>query len=349
MRQSDCVADPNAERRTRADDVEGALNMLAEHRYRYKYAVYGVTLLTDLPLSLPEAGDSDVVVTVDLASPGQLPSAVERLLTDSNSWSQLALREDDVLRARWGSWFEILVAPDGRHVLCRNLSDLPLTSFEAYLTNFAVGTALIQQGEEPLHATVVDIGGRAVGLLGPSGAGKSTLAAVLMNRGGILVTDDMLRITFEDDAAFAQPGPYRIKLFREPADRYLSTGSSLGYWNPSGEKLILKPASTGNGRRPTRLSALYLLVAPPPASELDRPSLERMSGDEPFKTILSSSINTRLQSPRRLQRQFRFAERLAKNLPVFRLTYPSNFDVMDKVADCILDSVANRVCETSQC
>jgi len=35
------VADPNAERRTRADDVEGALNMLAEHRYRYKYASTG--------------------------------------------------------------------------------------------------------------------------------------------------------------------------------------------------------------------------------------------------------------------------------------------------------------------
>ncbi len=84
-RQSDCVADPNAERRTRADDVEGTLNMFAEHRYRYKYAVYGVTLLTDLPLSLPEAGDSDVVVTVDLASPGQLPSAVEELLADPHS------------------------------------------------------------------------------------------------------------------------------------------------------------------------------------------------------------------------------------------------------------------------
>ena len=292
--------------------------MLADRQYRYSYAVYGVTLLTDLPLGLPEASGSYPVVAVDVASPGEFPSASERLVTDSDDWIQLAIRKDDALRVRWGSWFEILVSPDGRRVLCHNLSDLPLTTFEAYLTNFAVSSALIQLGEEPMHATVVDIAGQAVGLLGPSGAGKSTLAAVLINRGGVLVTDDILRVTFESDAAFAQPGPYRIKLFREPADRYLATGSNLGYWSPFAEKLVFKPNSSGDGRTPRRLSALYHLDAPSSPLELDRPSLELLSGTELFKTILSSSINTRLQSPRRLERQFLFAERLARTLPVFR-------------------------------
>ena len=77
---------------------------------------------------------------------------------------------------RWGNWFEILVSSDGQRVLCHNLSSMPLELFEAYLTNFAISAALLQQGEETLHATVVETGGRAVGLLGPSGAGKSTLA-----------------------------------------------------------------------------------------------------------------------------------------------------------------------------
>ena len=174
--------------------------MLADHQYRHAYAAYGLTLLTDLPLSLPEADGSDVVVAIDVASPDQFPSASERIVTDPDDWIQLAIREDDSLRMRWGSWFEILAPAGGKRVLCHNLSELPLTAFEAYLTNFAVGAALIQQGEEPLHATVVDIGGRAVGLLGPSGAGKSTLAAVLIDRGGVLLTDDMLRVTFEDGA-----------------------------------------------------------------------------------------------------------------------------------------------------
>ncbi|MGA8172281.1 MAG: hypothetical protein WB816_15810 [Methylocystis sp.] len=316
--------------------------MLADHQYRQAYAAYGLTLLTDLPLNLPAAGGSDAVVAVDVASPDQFPSASERVVTDPDDWIQLAIREDDSLHMRWGSYFEILAPAGGKRVLCHNLSELPLTAFEAYLTNFAVAAALIQRGEEPLHATVVDIGGRAVGLLGASGAGKSTLAAVLIDRGGVLVTDDMLRVTFEDEAAFAQCGPYRIKLFKEPADRYLAKGVHMGSWNPFGEKSILKPTSSSDGRHPRRLSALYRLDAPSAPLELDRSTLEQLSGAELFKTILASSMNTRLQSPQRLQRQFLFAERLARVLPVYRLTYPRDFDVIDRVADCILDHAANQ-------
>lgn len=310
--------------------------------YRYEYSVYGVTLLTNLRLSLPKASGSDVVVAIDVVAPDELPVASEMVVTDPDDWIQLAIREDESLRMRWGSWFEILVPPGGRRVLCSNLSALPLGSLEAYLTNFAVAAALIQQGEEPLHSTVVEINGQAIGLLGPSGAGKSTLAAVLINKGGILVTDDMLRITFSADVAFAQPGPYRIKLLREPADRFLPARVNRGYWNPLGEKLVFEPDAPGNGNVPRRISALYRLDDASESLEPERPSLAALSGAELFKTILSSSINTRLQSPRRLERQFLFCQRLARTLPVFKLSYARSFDTIEDVAGCILDHMALR-------
>lgn len=43
---------------------------------------------------------------------------------------------------------------------------------------------------ETLHATSVAIAGRAVLLSGPSGSGKSDLALRLIDRGGILISDD---------------------------------------------------------------------------------------------------------------------------------------------------------------
>jgi hypothetical protein len=233
---------------------------------------------------------------------------------------------------RWGGWFDFVVSSDGRRVLCRNLSNVALQRFEAYLTNFAVSAALVQLGEEPLHSTVVEIEDRAIGLLGNSGAGKSTLASYLIQRGGDLVTDDMLRVTFEGEHAVAHPGPYRIKLFKEPADRYLQDTASSGCWSPGGEKLIYELGDSKKARSARRLSAFYQLCRS--ASE-QSVAVERITGLELFKAISASSMNKRLHTPARLARHFRFAERIASLIPVYRLTYPTNFEVLSQVTEHI--------------
>jgi serine kinase of HPr protein (carbohydrate metabolism regulator) len=46
-----------------------------------------------------------------------------------------------------------------------------------------------------LHATCVAIGERAVLITGPSGAGKSDLALRLIDRGGMLVSDDQVSLS----------------------------------------------------------------------------------------------------------------------------------------------------------
>ena len=306
-------------------------------QYPFRYRVYGLTLATDLRLNLPDADGSEAAMELGRGE-GALFSQVRKTIPrDPTDWVQHGILKDGALYMQWGSWFEILVSPDGRRVLCNNLGEIPLESFEAYLTNFAVSAALLQQGEETLHATVVEISGRAIGLLGPSGAGKSTLAAFLINKGGTLVTDDMLRVTFEHNIAFAQPGPPRIKLFRETADRYLLKRSDVGYWNPLGQKMIFEPGDQPSNVGPQRLSALYYLEVPSPTVNSDSPILEQLVGVELFRTILSSSMDFRLHSPEGLKRQFRFAEQLAKEVPLFRLTYSRNFDFIDQVAGRIYE------------
>jgi hypothetical protein len=65
--------------------------------------------------------------------------------------------------------FETIVSASGRRAVCLRLGDADERSFEANLLNFVLSTSLTLRGEEPLHATVVDLGGRVAGLLGPSG------------------------------------------------------------------------------------------------------------------------------------------------------------------------------------
>jgi hypothetical protein len=307
----------------------------------YRYSIYGITLVSELSLSLPDAAGengADIVVSLEVAESQAFRSVPRDLSIDAYGWLHAVLENGD-LYMRWGELFEFLVSSNGRRVLCRNLSNVALGSFEAYLTNFAVSAALVQLGEEPLHSTVVDISGGAIGLLGASGAGKSTLASYLIDGGGKLLTDDMLRVTIEGGDALAHPGPYRLKLFEEAANRYLRNAVSPGRWTPIGKKLIYELGDPKMARSARRLSALYRLDAP--ASGTDRGvALEQLSGLELFKTISASTMNSRLHTPGRLARQFRFAERIASMLPIYRLSYPRNFDVLNQVAKQIYRSAA---------
>jgi HPr Serine kinase C-terminal domain len=311
-------------------------------RTLYRYNVYGIELMSELELILPHwVGNSnaDVVVRLGLAEPGTFRKLRLKSVYRADEWFHHAILQDGALYIRWDDWFELLVSSNGTYVLYRTAPNVEHESVEVYLTNFAVSAALCQQGEEPLHATVVEIGGRAVGLIGPSGAGKSTLAAHLLNRGAYLVTDDMLRITFEDNAALAHLGPYRLKLLKEPAERYLQSAICCGRYNPLSGKLIFKPVAALPARGPLRLSALFQLELPSYDYETNTVSLIRLKGTQLFRTIASSATNTRIDSPARLQRHFAFTQRLATLVPVYRLTYSRNYSVLDNVADQIEEAV----------
>ena len=61
--------------------------------------------------------------------------------------------------------------------------------------------------ETLLAASAVAIDGRAILIRGASGAGKSELALMLIDRGGLLVSDDQVAVSRRGDGLFAAPAP----------------------------------------------------------------------------------------------------------------------------------------------
>src|ERR1700730_19343195 len=124
----------------------------------FMYHGYGVTLVSEIRLTLPKvlAHGANKIVVLTTRGTEDFHLVEKDMLLDPDEWFQQTVFEDGKLYMRWKDWFDFLISSDGRRVLCRNLSDRTLDSFEAYLTNFAVSAALVQQGEETLHATVVD-------------------------------------------------------------------------------------------------------------------------------------------------------------------------------------------------
>lgn len=64
--------------------------------------------------------------------------------------------------------------------------------FAAFVVASGLPMLLWQRGGLLLHASGVELNGKAIGIAGPSGVGKSTLARALLDAGGRLIGDDTL-------------------------------------------------------------------------------------------------------------------------------------------------------------
>ncbi|KAF0100598.1 MAG: serine kinase of the hpr protein regulates carbohydrate metabolism [Rhodospirillaceae bacterium] len=302
---------------------------------RHRYLVYGLVIESELPLtSVHEAasGDGCADVTLLAGSPDYFRAIVPGGACDPEDWIEHVVLDDGSVYMKSSDVFEATISADGRTAVCRMQGDVEQRAFEANLLNFVVSASLTLQGEETLHATVLEMEGRAVGLLGQSGAGKSTLAAYLISRGADLITDDMLRMSFAGDTILAYPGPYRLKLLGQPAIGFLPDAVADGHFNALSGKIMVRPRpDLRRHRAPTRLAALFHLGAPDDDT-ITEVSSARLNGLELARTLMSSAMDTRYAGSSRMEHQMRFVARVADLLPVHALRYPRTVAALDGVA-----------------
>lgn len=299
------------------------------------YAVYGLTVESAFPLgTLPPPpgdgrGDGPADVRILRAPPGTF-AGFDAGASDTAWYRREALADGsiyfgipDVLQA--------IISADGRSARCAPAPEGDPRSFEANLLNFVLTAALTLQGEEPLHATVVRLGDRAVGFLGASGTGKSTLAAFLLAEGAELVTDDMLRIVYDADEPLAWCGPPRLKLFDEQARRLLPAALRDAAFNPMSGKRLVEAAAPREAGVP--LSALFWLDEPPPADATV--AVRRLQGVDAIRVLLASTLHRDHRPPDRIERQLHALGRLARSVPLFAVAYPRRHELLPAVADAV--------------
>lgn len=296
-----------------------------------RYAVYGLTVESAFPLgTLPPAHDDRPAAVHILGAPAGTFAGLDAGASPA-TWYRHAPLADGGIYFAVPDVLQAIVGPDGRTARCAPAPEGDPRSFEANLLNFVLTAALTLQGEEPLHATVVGVDGRAVGFLGDSGTGKSTLAAFLLARGAELVTDDMLRLVYDAGEPIACRGPPRLKLFDEQARLLLPTAVRDAAFNPMSGKLLVEAASSHEAG--VRLSALFWL-GEAPAGEATV-SVRRVQGVEAVRILLASTLHRDHRPPERIERQLRSVERLAKAVPLFAVAYPRRHDLLPAVADAV--------------
>lgn len=107
----------------------------------------------------------------------------------------------------------------GRRVIVQPHMREDAADIRLFLTGTILAVLCFQRGLVPLHASAVDIGGRALLLSGHSGAGKSTLAAAFSARGYRLLSDDLCALQIDDSATpMIYPAFPRLRLWKDSAE-----------------------------------------------------------------------------------------------------------------------------------
>ncbi len=163
-----------------------------------------------------------------------------------------------------------------------------------------------------------------------------------MRHGCKLVTDDMLVLVRDRETWLAQPGPPRLKLYRDMADHILDSTRQSVPMNAETQKLIIPVDASNCVTEANRLKVIYLLN-----QDADRrqkaPEIRRLQPGAAFPRVLAHTAGHYPFDPARLRRQFDFATILVQNVPIKTLSYRREKAEMADLRDAVLADVACAV------
>jgi hypothetical protein len=206
----------------------------------------------------------------------------------------------------------------------------PRPALELFLFGSAWGALCYQRGLLPLHSSVVQWGAEAVAFCGPSGSGKSTLVAVLMARGGRLLSDDLCRCDpAAEPAPLVWPSLPRLKLWRETLNVLGRPAADLTQDLPSEDK-FLWPLSEPPWPAPLPLRAIYLL-------RWGTLSVDRLSGLEALRQFVPAAAYRpdMLDRMGRLAPYWRACAQLVRRVPVYQFSRPKDWSSLETAIACL--------------
>ena len=222
------------------------------------------------------------------------------------------------------------ISADGRRIVWFRPADPPLENARTDVTSRVLAAALHAAGTLTLHASAVVVDGQALGFIAPKFHGKSTLALGLVARGARLLTDDTLPVV--PSPATALPGIHAVRLWDDSADR-LAAGIQSRRVGP--KRVFSALPMEGIARAATPLAALYVLA---PVRALDDSHVAmrtRVSEVDAALLILAHARLAPLFTKSEAPALFHAASRLARAVPVYRLTIVRDLDRLPNVLDLI--------------
>jgi hypothetical protein len=232
-------------------------------------------------------------------------------------------------------------------IVCHLLAPAQQHLVEVLLLGVVLARWLERQGMPPLHATAVVVGHCAIAFAARRLSGKTSLAAMFMQVGHALLTDDILALRAHPGGWMAQPGYPRMRMWPEQAARFQLDPDILERVLPESPKRQVPVACLGAFcQQPKPLSVIYLPERYEPArADGSQPAIHiapLTPAEAVFALIdhvfMRNFINTIAHQRQRLAV---FAPHI-HHVAVRRLVYPSGFEHLPRVREAILADVPAR-------
>lgn len=312
------------------------------HRYRAHGLVVHSAVELPLPPPPPAPGAPDLVLRLgadrpvpDRDPPGRVLAALDR---PGGGRFYCFTRTRDTVVLRYPGLCEFVGDPGLSDVVVHlhpgaDLGLVPVLAAGAVLAvHLKLRSALV------LHASAVEVAGRAVAFVGASGMGKSTLAAALCREGGALVTDDVLRAEPGGDGdVWVHPGGTETRL--RPAARDLAASAPPGATRPTADgRLALAPAT-----RSVATLRLAACVVPLPSRTASGITVRRLPVAHALVRLMQFPRVVGWRDPGSSAAEFQALADLAERVPVYDASIPWGPPFRPGVLTDLIDVVTSPV------
>lgn len=288
---------------------------------------YGLKIKSDIPLpQLPHA-HSDLVADVTVTRCGSPTNMFGSETT--NAEGRYVWGDSLALTVGWNSIGELRIS-NGKRIDVYPLEEVGDATLSPVIMGVGMGVIMAQRGYYVLHASAVSLESGTVVFLGFKGDGKSTMAASLVSRGHQLVTDDVLALPPGGlETVSPAPGPRVMKLWPENLSAALMDKMSYSERvHPEYDKRIVW--SNGESVSPRPISVIYVL------EEADGISVSKVEGQAAVIELLRHAYAPRFFRPfAESRRHLQAAAKLAEQVPIFRLSRPSNLSQLPEISGMI--------------
>jgi hypothetical protein len=232
-------------------------------------------------------------------------------------------------------WF----SADGRVIYGSPEPDVPESTITHLFLDYVLPYAISFQHKIVLHAGAVVIGKSAAVFVGQSGYGKSTLVTSFCSTGFPLLADDCLRLEVEDDCVWGFGSYPGLRLWDDSVDALLPATSAVEQVAHYTDKLKVASASNAIAfhHEPAPIRNIYMLEDPENTNGADTIHFEKLSFDESTIALLKHYFRLPLPDKAWQRREFVALTALAARIPVYRLSYPRDYNFLPSVRQAIIE------------